>query len=161
MALSFKCIIERFIFLFMNQYLSKFALSTFTRKKGIIFLKYFKWFVGLDENFKLSLLYLFIPWCVLGWIAHSGSLTVRWQITGVKPSPSPMWAPGIKLDGKYLYMLSHFAGPDAVFKNKYIFFNSIMASSSFLPGLHMKMLVYKTLKINFKLHGHLYFIFWT
>lgn len=40
----------------------------------------------------------------------------------VEPSPSPMWAPGIKLDGKYLYMLSHFAGPDAVFKNKYFFF---------------------------------------
>lgn len=70
---------------------------------------------------------------------------------------SVMWAPGIKLDEKYLYMLSHFAGPDAVFKN--IFFYSIMAYSSFLSGLHMKMLVYKSLKINFKLHGHLYFSF--
>lgn len=39
------------------------------------------------------------------------------------------------------------------------FFYSIVASSSFLPGLHMKIVVYKALKINFKLYGHLYFSF--
>lgn len=75
---------------------------------------------------------LFIPRCVLGCAAHSGSLAVRWQITGVEPSPFPLWAPGVRLDGKYLYLLSHFPGPDAVFKNNFLFILSWLVVPSCL-----------------------------